>query len=311
MAMSVQRLYPFAARHLGLVSTTAAREAGVSARTWTRLHADGRLERVNARVSHLPTAAIDRCTLLLAAALAHPGTMCSHRSATWLWGVDRPEDDVIDLISQRRTRGTVLEGVTIHRPRDRVDLRAVARRGVPTTNPLRTLVDLGAVDAEAVYPAMVHLFAERLVAPRAALATVVRHSRKGRHGVVALRQALERYAADELPVDSLLEAKMAELLAAAGLPPAIFHARVLGFEVDFLLAGTRIIIECDGWVSHGLNRDQFEFDRIRNNELTAAGYIVVHVTWAQLRDHPQRQIERIRAVVARWHPEIATTRRGA
>jgi very-short-patch-repair endonuclease len=259
----------------------------------------------------LPTTTIDRCTQLLAAALAHPGTMCSHRSAAWLWGLDRADDEPVDLISARRTRGTALDGVVIHRPRDKVDLRAVIRRGVPTTNPLRTLVDLGAVDAEAVYPTMVHLFAERLVAPRAALATVARHSRKGRHGVVALRQALERYAADELPVDSLLEAKMAELLAAAELPPAVFHARVLGFEVDFLLTGTRIIIECDGWASHGLNRDQFEFDRLRNSELAAAGYIVVHVTWVQLRDHPQRQIERLRAVVARWHPELLAGRRGA
>lgn len=276
----------------------------MSARTWTRLHADGRLARVNARVSRLPTTTIDRCAELVAATLAHPGTMCSHRSATWLWGANRADDDPIDLISPRRSRGTVLDGVIIHRPRDRVDLRAVIRQGVPTTNPLRTLVDLGAVDEEAVYPTMVHLFAERLVAPRAALATVARHSRKGRHGVVALRQALERYAADELPVDSRLEARMAEVLSAAGLPPAVFHARVLGYEVDFLLAGTRVIVECDGWASHGLNRDQFEFDRLRNSELAAAGYIVVHVTWVQLRDHPQRQIERLRAVVARWHPEL-------
>lgn len=309
--MTVQRLYPFASRHLGLISASAARDAGVSARTWTRLHADGRLERVNARVSRLPTTTIDRRTQLLAAALAHPGTMCSHRSASWLWGMDRADDDPIDLISQRRTRGTVFDGVIIHRPRDRVDLRAIVRHGVPTTNPLRTLVDLGAVDAAAVYPTMVHLFAERLVAPRAALATVARHSRKGRHGVVALRQALERYAGDELPVDSLLEATMAELLAEAGLPPAIFHARVLGFEVDFLLAGTRIVVECDGWASHGLNRDQFEFDRLRNSELAAAGYIVVHVTWAQLRDQPERLAQRLVAVVARWHPELLPGRRGA
>lgn len=39
---------------------------------------------------------------------------------------------------------------------------------------------------------------------------------------------------------------------------------VASFEVDFLVCGTRVVIECDGHQVHGLDREQFEFDRIRD-----------------------------------------------
>ncbi|MGB8861956.1 MAG: hypothetical protein WCC60_22055 [Ilumatobacteraceae bacterium] len=64
------------------------------------------------------------------------------------------------------------------------------------------------------------------------------------------------------------------------------------------------MIEGDGWGSHGLNRDQFEFDRIRNSELVAAGYAIVHVTWKQLHTDSRAAAERIRNVVTRWAPHL-------
>lgn len=79
---------------------------------------------------------------------------------------------------------------------------------------------------------------------------------------------------------------MATLLRKCRLPPVQFHAVVGGFEVDFLVIDTKVILKCDGWGSHGLQRNQFEFDRIRNATLTAAGYIIVHFTWARLAKEP-------------------------
>jgi very-short-patch-repair endonuclease len=92
--------------------------------------------------------------------------------------------------------------------------------------------------------------------------------------------------------------RVAHLLAGHALPPAVFHPRIAGYEVDFLLEGTDVIIECDGWASHGLQRDQFEFDRTRDAELVAAGYRVVHVTWRQVTEAPHGVARRIRAVLA-------------
>jgi very-short-patch-repair endonuclease len=54
----------------------------------------------------------------------------------------------------------------------------------------------------------------------------------------------------------------------------------------------------------GLDRDQFEFDRIRNAHLSAAGFILVHVTWSQVVRHPADVAERIVAVLQRWAPDV-------
>jgi very-short-patch-repair endonuclease len=125
-------------------------------------------------------------------------------------------------------------------------------------------------------------------------------SRGGRHGVTALRLALEEWIDDELPPDSELEARMARLIRTHRLPDVQFHAIVEGYEVDFLVVGTKVILECDGWGSHGLDRNQFEFDRIRNNDLLAAGYLTAHFTWPRLKNHPARVAQQIQQVLARW-----------
>jgi len=104
---------------------------------------------------------------------------------------------------------------------------------------------------------------------------------------------------------------MSELLTTHRLPPAQFHVMVAGYEVDFLISGSRVVLECDGYESHGLNRDQFEFDRQRNAEVTAAGYVIVHFTWRQLVRAPAKVAERIEANLRRWAPDLLEGRRTA
>ena len=171
---------------------------------------------------------------------------------------------------------------------------------VPTTNPMRMLLDLGAVDANAVESAMIAVMASKVASPAAIRGALFRHARQGRNGVSPLRSALESWLGEELPPDSELESRMAILLATYRLPAVQFHAVVAGYEVDFLVVGTSVILECDGWGSHGLDRDQFEFDRIRDAELLAAGYITVHFTWRRLKNQPDLVAERIRNVLQRW-----------
>lgn len=61
---------------------------------------------------------------------------------------------------------------------------------------------------------------------------------------------------EELPPDSTLETEMANFVAKYRLPPVVFHPIVAGYEVDFLVVDTTVVIECDGWATHGLQRDQ-------------------------------------------------------
>ncbi|MEO6156567.1 MAG: DUF559 domain-containing protein, partial [Ilumatobacteraceae bacterium] len=233
-----------------------------------------------------------------------PQAVTSHRSAARLWGVARSDTDPIDVSMPHRNRRSQPSGVLVHFPRDVEELRAIPRNGVPTTSPLRMIIDLAADDPGGVSDALQHLVTAQVVRPSAIRAVLERHARPGRTGVNALRAALAEWPLDDHVPDSLLETKMAALLRRHQLPTATFHAIVEGYEVDFLLDRTQIVIECDGHASHGLNRDQFEYDRLRDSDLLAAGYIVVRVTWNRVVHHSADVARRIRAAVRRWAPEV-------
>lgn len=297
----------FGRTHHGLVTLDAAAAAGLPRDRWHRhLVGSDQLERVHRGVARVLGAPSSREQRILAAVLAAGGgAMASHRSSAHLWGVERPPDDPIDVLLVGRTRRARLEGVEVHRPRDLDDLRPVVRHGVPTTNPLRLLLDLGAVDAEGVTPALRHLVLAGFVTPLVVSAALDRHARRGRSGVGPLRTALERWMIDGRPSDSELEQRMAAVARRFGLPRLRFHPVLAGHEVDFAIEGTCLVIECDGWSTHGADRAQFERDRARDADLTAAGHIVVRVTWRHLFSRPQPAAERIARNVWQWAPDVA------
>ncbi len=246
-------------------------------------------------VGRVASSPVTRESRILAPILSSGGgALASHRSSAYLWGVETPADDPVDVIYDRRGRSPVIPGIVVHRPRDLADLRPSTRAGIPTTNPLRVLVDLGAVAPTRVSAALEHFVVAGLLSPSVAQATLERHSRQGRHGTVAMRAALEAWQMGTSRPDSVLEAAMARLLAIHRLPAAEFHARLEGFEVDFHLVGTRLVIECDGWVWHGVRRDQFERDRERDAILGRAGYVVRRFTWRQIDQRPGWVAEMIR-----------------
>ena len=115
--------------------------------------------------------------LLTAACLARaPGAFASHHVAAWLWGMlEKPtlEITVPPLIGSR------LAGVVVHRSADTSAI--TTRRGVPVTNPLRSLVELGAVaPREDVELALDRGVASRLFTPSAVAAEAQRRSARGR-----------------------------------------------------------------------------------------------------------------------------------
>jgi very-short-patch-repair endonuclease len=300
--VDLERVDRYASRHRGLLSFE---ESGLTRRQWNAAIARGDAESRHRNVLRLYGAPTTMEMRIEAAVLAG-GTdaLGSHRSAALLWGAERRVEDPIDIILPQRSRQARLSDVVVHRPRDMKQLRPVWRHGIPITDPLRTLLDLGAVDAHGVDAALTRFIVDGYVTPRAVRAALVRHSQRGRHGVVALREALDRWSLDEKPADSDLEALMGEILQTFGLPNAEFHAYVGGFEVDFWIVGSIVVIECDGWSAHGADRDQFEFDRVRDAELTAQGFITVRITWRQMTTNPRAVAKRIRDNLARWSPDI-------
>ncbi|HET9665842.1 MAG TPA: DUF559 domain-containing protein [Desertimonas sp.] len=79
---------------------------------------------------------------------------------------------------------------------------------------------------------------------------------------------------------------------------------ICGHEVDFLIVGTPIVLECDGWEFHDKRRQRFENDRRRAVELTAAGYITVRFTWTMLTRQPQWVATKVVEAVRRWAPHL-------
>jgi very-short-patch-repair endonuclease len=289
-----------AGRQHGLLTIAQVGDHGWSRTAWYRACDAGLLIPFAPAVAALVGAPATPEQRILAAILTRKRpASASHRSGAYVWGVDIEGADPVDIATDDRACRLELPWVRTHNPRDLDDLRPVRRRGIPTTNPLRVLLDLGQVAPDAVLRALEHFAFEGLVTGKAVRGALVRHGRKGRHGIGALRAALDAFAIGGALPDSELERAMGDLLAAHGLPPAVFHPRILGYEVDFAYLDEKVILECDGWESHGLDRRQFERDRERDSVLLAAGWVVLHLTWAQITRRPATVARSIRQVLAR------------
>jgi very-short-patch-repair endonuclease len=288
----------YAQRHHGIITLEAS---GLTRSAWYRALRAGTIEQIHPYVARLHGTP-DTPEQRIAAALAAVGerAVASHRSAAHLYGVPRPDTDPVDVIVLGRRRSIALKGVVIHEPTDRRRLTPQRIQELRCTNILRTLVDLGAVDAGAVNDAVGHALTTGLVNLAAIQTTVIEHSRQGRSGVVALRKAVAEWTIDAKPADSALEITMSRLVRRHRLPPVTFHPVIEGYELDFIVDGTPVLLECDGWASHGLNKTQFERDRARDAELTAKGWIVVHFTYRQITKEPKATADRFREAIERW-----------
>jgi very-short-patch-repair endonuclease len=235
---------------------------------------------------------------MLGACMAAGGlAVASHRAAARLWGL-LGEDDLVEL-SVLRPKGPKPAGALWHRSRDLIPAHTTVRGGVPVTNPLRTLVDLGAVvQWWTVEDALDRGLAQRLFS--VAAVEWFRHevARPGRRGCGVLRKVLDERALGTARPDGLLEPRMARVLKGHGLPPAAFQYVVpgLGARVDFAYPERRIAIEVDGYEVHGTPK-AMAADFERQNRLMAAGWVVLRFTWIQVVRQPAAVAAAIRAAL--------------
>jgi very-short-patch-repair endonuclease len=223
-----------------------------------------------------------------------PGAVLSGRSAAVLWGVDLAgPDDPVECTLDPATRAGAVRGVRVTR-RHLPDEDVARRDGVLLTTPLRTALDLGRVQPpdEAVV-CLDQFLRSRLVTLAELRATAAVTTGPGCRGI---RLAAER--ADGL-AQSPQETRLRLLLHRSSLPRPVAQFEVRdegGFvaAVDFGWPEHKIAVEYDG-VWHG-QAQQVGKDRRRLNGLTAAGWTVIFVTVADLRD-PVALIARIAAAL--------------
>lgn len=100
---------------------------------------------------------------------------------------------------------------------------------------------------------------------------------------------------------SVFETRLLGVIRQAGLPmPALQYPVAIpnGIAVvDFAFVEYRIAVEADGFRWHS-GRRRWDHDRARRNALTLLGWIVIHVTWRQLRDRPREIVEAVRTAIS-------------
>lgn len=316
--------------HHGLITLALS---GLSRDAWYRAVRSGSIEQLHPGVARLPGSPLGHRQKIAAAvlavatdALATPpeagvsrrpnrvragasAAMASHSSASWLWmgGLDEclsiAGESIgcthdVDVTIADRCASRKLAGVVIHRPTDRGRLTPQRVDGIRCTNILRTLLDVGAVDRDMTHDLLGHALATKAANLDAVESALVEHGRSGRSGVVALRTAVDEWSIDAKPADSVLELAFDKLVRRHDLPPVEFHPTIEGWEVDFRFVGTRVLVECDGWTSHGLDRDQFERDRRRDADLASAGWLVSRHTYRAITTDASGTAQRLRRLLA-------------
>jgi very-short-patch-repair endonuclease len=283
-----------AARQHGVILRADAIAAGLSGSATARRVRKGVLRRLHDGVYAVaavpPTT---RQTLFAAVRWAGPGSAASHRAAAHLWQLDGFSDPALEVSGPRRMRSrTVSSHITPPIPIE--DMSTID--GIPVTSIERTLFDLaGVVDVDALEDALDS-------ALRRPLTTMGRlklrlRSEKGRTGVGRLRALLHERDADGHPSESRFETRLNRLLLRSGLPAArqftIWDGGVFVARVDFCFPEARLVVEADSYRWHG-NRRAWQRDIERRNQMTALGWQIIQVTWADLTRNPDRIVGRLR-----------------
>ena len=261
----------------------------------------GRLELVHRGVYRVGGAPRSAAQAGLAACLAIGGTVAvSHRGAARPWGVDLPEEPPVE-VSVATTRSVRLPRVVVHRSIDLSPSCVVRRDGVPVTDPMRLLVDLGAVVAPwVVEAALDHLVGRKVVSVAGVQATLDDLAARGRSGCGVLRDILDRRSGVGMTMSqSQLEARFMQLCRRSGLPTPQFQYPVVGGRrrrIDFAFPARRVAIEVDGYEFHSRHQ-VFEDDRVRANALELAGWTVLRFTWTQITSRPEYVVGVVRALL--------------
>jgi very-short-patch-repair endonuclease len=288
--------------HDGLITLSEAMSLGLSQRQIRRLVDSGRWQRLHRGVYRACATPRTSFQLVGAACLAAgPEAVASHSSAAWLWGlIDRPPArPEITVPTNWRPR---LRGVRVHRSGYLDPARSIVRSGVPTTDPLRTLVDLGAVlPPTLLVEAVDRALAARLATVRAVLAELGRLSGHGRPGVRPLRRALEQHGLTDAPHPSVLESRTVRLLRQHHLAPDAVEVAAGPdgeYRLDFAFPALKLAVEVDGYAWHSSPEHQRR-DHHRRNRLHASGWRVLVYTWLDVLERPAEMVAEIEGA-KRW-----------
>lgn len=279
-----------AARQYGVVSRVQLLEIGVTRRAIARRIEAKRLHVLYRGVYAVGHTRLAREGRWLAAVLAcGDGAVLSHRSAAALWGI-RDYSGRIEITARHaHRRGRLL----VARRSSLEPDECTEHRGIPCTTPERTIIDLASTIKPHQLDRAIREAEFLRILDFARLEQMVERRPRGTSD---LRIALERAAESLAHTRSELEDRFRTLLLDANLPTPHFNATVeldeLTIEADVAWPDHKLIVELDGWQSHG-TREQFRADRARDRAAQLAGWIVLRYTWSDLDHGATRDLTRL------------------
>jgi hypothetical protein len=295
---SITRL---AERQHGVFSRTQAIEAGIHHSAIDRRVNNGEWEPVDYGVYRVAGAPPTWRQRLMAACLAGPA-VASHRAAAALLGLVDCGEGVVEVTAFRHRRRYRRADVLWHESQ-RLDARDVTEiEGIPATRPLRTLLDLGVVVG---VDRLEELLDDGL--RRGWFSTTAAWRRWEELGGIlrpggrVVRAVLDRKAAGQRPVGSILETRFRQLLRRAGLPEPVaqyevFNGNEFVARVDFAYPEFGVVIELDGEERHA-GRSPRKHDARRDRRLVALGLRPLRFHWDDVRTSPDGVARDIRDVI--------------
>jgi very-short-patch-repair endonuclease len=191
--------------------------------------------------------------------------------------------------------------VIVHRSRlPRVHVGRVERFRVTTA--ARTILDLGAVVSRSIVErAMDGALHRRLTSLDKLQEVLEVAGGPGRAGTATLRALLFGRDPRSAPPESLLEARLAKVLAASSLPAPVPQHPVregsrLVARLDFAWPDHLVALEADGYRHHG-SAAAWARDVSRDNRLVARGWRVLHVTWEDVMKRPEQVVRSVAAAL--------------
>jgi Transcriptional regulator, AbiEi antitoxin len=288
----------------GVITADQLRATGLTRAALRTRVARGHLQRLHHGVyaigdpALLPLAAVSAAVL----AVGQEHAVVSHRSAAALWGlIPRVDPPIHDVTLAKGGFARDRAGVRIHRVGSLHPLDVSTRHNLRLTAPARTLIDFATEAAPAeLEQALTEARIERLVTD-SRLDAALNRVPANHAGARCLRSLLTRPAGRAV-TRSKLERSFLALVDAAGLPRPLVNVRLHGHEPDFFWPQHMLVVELDGYASHGI-RSAFERDRRRDQDYAAAGIQVVRATDLQLDLEPVALAVRIaRALATRATP---------
>ncbi|WP_308212812.1 DUF559 domain-containing protein [Mycolicibacterium arenosum] len=207
-------------------------------------------------------------------------------TAAWWLGLTKFAPDVVEVTVPRVSNHIRRAGIHIRR-RDLQPADIVEHNGLRVTSLPLTVVEAAVRPGGG--PQLLDQALQRHTDLPKLWAAHLRN--KGRWGSPRARMLLK--AAEE-GTRSAAERLFAKLLRQAGITGWKANQKLLGWEVDFLFEGDRLVVEVDGWAHH-VDPETFRLDRIKQNALVRARYRVFRYTWIDLTQYEDRVIAEIRA----------------